>query len=722
MVAGSFRLSEEILYMNNSTKNSRLILFGKALSCLIVCSLGTAYAQTNNPSKSKNTDEDELLSIERIVVTADLSQRDLSELPATALVLNQESIKARQARHLEDLISIVPNLNFSSGASRGKFIQIRGLGERSQFEEPVNPSIGLLIDDIDISGIGGLATIYDLQQVEVLSGPQSVASGVNSVGGIVKLVSNAPTSDLYGNVSASYGQFNESQLAATVSGGLSDTISTRISAQQIRSDGFVENAFLNRDDTNNIDEFMGSIITAIKLSDKSDLAVNLYTFDIDNGYDAFSLDNTVTLSDQPGFDKLDANAGSIKYTHAFAHHTLQLTAYALNVNTQYGYDEDWTFDAIHPDSYSSVDFYDREISRTGFDFKLANIPVNGENSYLIGANITNNTEDLLRQNTYRDDYVHTYSPSNYSVFGQYVFALNEKAKLTTAARIERSDADFDDYLGLTNVSETLVAGSLALDYKVANNLIFASVSRGYKAGGVNIDERLVANNRIFGAEYNINYELGIKGRAYDGAANLSLTFFYMDRDDAQVNDSVLFDIEGTNQTQFAGAIGNSDSGTNKGIEFSGTWDLARNWYVQTNFGYLDATIGGYTKLNGEFVNLQQQAHAPKYNAYLASVWQVSPNLRWFIDTNIKDDFRLGINHDVRAPSTVVFNSELLWQSSGENTYSIKLWIKNISDKSIVTRGFGSFPNDPRDGYSSNGPYFQFGQPRQIGITFNYEWE
>lgn len=709
--------------MYKKSKKVSFLVKPTALLCALLCVSSISNAQSTDSTDDADVEQANLASIERIVVTADLSQRNLSELPASAFVLNEQSIKVRQALHLQDLIGMVPNLNFSSGASRGKFIQIRGIGERSQFAEPINPSIGLLLDDIDISGIGGLATIYDLAQVEVLSGPQSVATGVNSVGGIVKLVSNAPTNNLYANASVSYGQFNESRLAGTYSNALSDNVSTRLSIQQTKSDGFVTNDFLKRSDTNGIDETTATVITTISINENSNLDINLYKFDINNGYDAFSLDNTVTLSDQPGADKLNAAAGSLKYNYRFSEHEIQVTAYSLKADTEYGYDEDWTFVGIHPFGYSSVDLYEREISRTGIDFKLANIASSGDSSYLIGANITNNSEDLLRKNTFLDnDYLSTYKPTNQSIFGQYVHAFNDKTNLTSAARIERFSADFEDSVGSNNLSDTLVAASIAIDYKLARNLVFASISRGYKAGGFNIDNRLAVNNRAFAPEYNMNYELGIKGSAYDGMANLNLTFFYMQRADAQVSDSVLFAIDNTGASSFADAIGNADTGINKGVEFSGTWDITDSWYLQTNVGYLDATFGDYTKINGDFVALQQQAHAPEYTAYLASTWKVSDNLHWFVDLDIKDDFRLGINHDVRAPFSAVLNSDLTWRSTSKHMYSFTLWVKNITDKAVVTRGFGSFPNDPRDEYSTNGPYFQFGQPRQIGLMFNYEWE
>ena len=89
----------------------------------------------------------------------------------------------RGAEHLEQLLNLAPNVNLSTGASRGRFVLIRGIGERSQFQEPLNPSIGFIIDGIDFSGLGTAGTLFDVAQVEVLRGPQGALYGRNAVGG-----------------------------------------------------------------------------------------------------------------------------------------------------------------------------------------------------------------------------------------------------------------------------------------------------------------------------------------------------------------------------------------------------------------------------------------------------------------------------------------------------------------------------------------------------------
>ena len=678
-------------------------------------SINIALAQQSSNSESFE-------EIEKIVVTADLSQRDLSELPGSVLILDEETIKARQARHLEDLLGVVPNLNFASGATRGKFVQIRGVGERSQFAEPINPSIGVLLDNIDISGIGSLATVYDLAQLEVLSGPQSVASGINSIGGVVKLVTNPAISEEYGKFSVSIAEFNERQLAGVYNTALTDNLNARFSLQQNKSDGFIKNSFLNRSDTNGVDEltFTGKFDLMLK-GDKT-LKAAIYKFNIDNGYDAFSLDNDrVTRSDEPGNDSVDATAASLTYSQPLLDHDLQLNMFHLNADTEYGYDEDWTFDGFDPIGYTSTDVYFRDIIRTGLDAKLASNKTENY-SYLLGASFVQSTEDLLRQNTFlEEDYISQYQPSSTSIYGQYMHIVDDKLTLTTAARLESFKVDFNDNFGNTKLDDTLIAASVVADYKLGTGFVFASISRGYKAAGFNIDSRLAVADRTYDAEINYSYEFGVKGTAFDNLANINLTWFYMDRKDAQVDDSIVIPIDDSGASSFVDGIGNADAGTNKGFELTTTWDLTDNYYVQANLGYLDATFGNYTRLDGEFVPLQQQAHAPKYTAYVGSNWQISDDVKWHIDAQYKSDFRLGLNHGVKASKSYVVNSELAYTSSGKHNYVVKLWVKNLFDEDIITRGFGSFPNDPRDGYESFGPYFQYGQPQQFGLTFEYEW-
>ena len=129
-------------------------------------------------------------SLDEIVVTADLRERELHQLPASATVLDSRLLATAGVQHFQDVISLVPNLNWSAGTSRPRFFQIRGVGELSQWQGAPNPSVGFLIDDIDFSGVGMPATLNDVNRIEVLRGPQGTAYGANALAGLIAVNTN----------------------------------------------------------------------------------------------------------------------------------------------------------------------------------------------------------------------------------------------------------------------------------------------------------------------------------------------------------------------------------------------------------------------------------------------------------------------------------------------------------------------------------------------------
>ena len=92
--------------------------------------------------------------IEEVVVTATLRQQSLVEAPVSVTVLDQQTLQDAGRQHFEDVLTAVPNLSYAGGTSRPRFFQIRGIGEREEWQGAPNPSVGFLIDGIDFSGMG----------------------------------------------------------------------------------------------------------------------------------------------------------------------------------------------------------------------------------------------------------------------------------------------------------------------------------------------------------------------------------------------------------------------------------------------------------------------------------------------------------------------------------------------------------------------------------------
>ncbi len=123
----------------------------------------------DNPGVEK---QDEQQAMEVIVVSGDFRGLTLEKMPSSVTVIDEQRIEDQGAEHFEDMLGNVANFNWSGASSRPRYFQIRGVGEQEQYQGAPNSSVGFIIDDIDLSGLGSVSSLYDLQQFEVLRGPQ----------------------------------------------------------------------------------------------------------------------------------------------------------------------------------------------------------------------------------------------------------------------------------------------------------------------------------------------------------------------------------------------------------------------------------------------------------------------------------------------------------------------------------------------------------------------
>jgi len=655
-------------------------------------------------------------TMDTLVVTGDFRDAQLKDIPSSISVVDQSVIDARGAEHLEEVLALTPNVNFAGGSNRARFYQIRGIGERSQFVEPLNPSVGVLVDGIDMSGIGDAASLLDVKQVEVFRGPQGTLYGANALAGLINMTTNAPTDEYEGHIETTLADHDTRSLQAVVSGPASDTVGYRFAVQKLDSDGFTENDFLGRDDTEGRDEL--TLRGKLRIDASDDLTVNLTALHVnnDNGYDAFSLDNNRhTLSDEPGHDRNETTALAINTQYSgFEAFELQTTLSAASSNLEYGYDEDWTYTGIHADGYSSKDNYERDRKTLSADVRLVSEPgaeiFNGSTQWVVGAYGYQQGVDLDRQYTYlSSDFSSEFDADRLALYGQLETALNSDWTLTTGLRVERWDAEYSDSDGVTaDPSETLWGGRAALEYLLNDDtILYGLVSRGYKAGGFNSEGSLPAELREFDTETMWNYELGMKGSWLDDRLTGQLAFFYQQRDDVQIKGSRLV-ARGDGSTEFIDYTANSAEGTSYGIELEGSYRATEKLTLSMATGLL------YTELeeNGASYDGRDQAHAPNYQLALVADYLYGNG--WFsrVEMNAKDEFYLSDRHDAQTDSYTLFNARIGYR---QDNWELALWANNLTDEDYIVRGFGSFGNDPRNGYITE-PYYQFGAPRQIGLT------
>ena len=661
--------------------------------------------------------------IERVTVYGDFYQQTLSQLSASASVIDDTRVLSRQADHLDGLLRVAPNVNFSAGASRGRFVQIRGIGERSQFAEPINPSVALMVDDFDFSGLGASGILFDTQQVEVFRGPQATVFGTGALAGAVLIKSNDADATDNNFVSARVATKDSYRIELANSVAVSDDLAVRAAVYHNRSDGFVKNAHLNREDTNNIDESAVKLAAKWQIDTATTLNLAYRWYDIDNGYDAFSLDNdNITQSDEPGFDRQQTHAVSANMATKLQAGELLLIVTHASHNIGYGYDEDWTYTGFHPWGYTSTDHYYREVDTNTAEIRFVGSEAvslfNDTTRWVVGARLEGTEEDLLREYTYADgDFASQYKPVTIAFYGQLDSQLADNLSLSFGLRAENYNFSYADNEGLAREhDETMLGGKLALNYLMGDQLWYASISRGFKGAGINPDQNVQEVNRFFDAEYNWNYEIGVKAPLAD-SVNLRAAVFVMKREDTQVSD---FDLQyrEDNSAEFFSIITNADLGTNQGAEVELSWQANERWSLNASVGYLDAYFENYTRVDDSFIAKQTLAQSPSVTANVFSQYSITDSLTWNLEVDYTASYRFSDGHDVKSPAATLVHTQLVWQ---QNDLETTLWVNNLFDETYYTRGFGGFSNDPRDYYEFEEPYYQFGNGRQIGVTVRYQF-
>ena len=676
---------------------------------------------------------DEKIALNDVVVSADFRPSTAEETPVSLTVIDKETIEARGAQHLEEVLNLAPNVNVISGASRGRFLQIRGMGIDSQYNNPVNPSVGLIIDGIDFSRLGGAATLFDIDSVEVLRGPQGTKFGPNAIAGAITMRSAEPTKEFKMRAQTSFAEYNTRNFGAAVGGTIvEDKLLGRASIYTHKSDGYMDNDTLGRDNTQNQDEL--TFRSKFKLFATEDLTFD-FTFmhiNIDNGYDGFTLDNTRnSRSNQPGVDALSANAFAVKANwQASDAVIIQSEATYLNASSTYSFDGDWR-------TANDREEYSRDSKNYSFELRALS-----DNAGRIFNNSTDWTIGVYRfvqdeRFNSLSDYLSSYGPpffnqtngnyktENTALFGQLDSHLTDKLTLVSGLRIEKFKADYSD-AGVVeqnpsslqkSVSEVLFGAKLGLNYQMdANQLLYTTLTRGYKPGGINNNASLPQNQREFNTEYMWNFETGVKSSWLDGKLLTNVTAFYAKRLDAQTQSSIQIPLTGS----FVEFVENASKATHQGIEASLDWFLTDQFRVIGSLGWLDATFDSrqFTKNIGGVAtainfNGRQVANAPRYTFNLGSEFYA--NEAWTLRANVegRDDFYFSDSHNAKSNAYALLNASADYKH--DKHWRVSVWARNLLNKDFIMRGF-FFDN----GFGDQ-RYLQYGEPRVAGLTVTYDY-
>jgi iron complex outermembrane receptor protein len=677
--------------------------------------------------------------LDEVVVTATLRSVPLEETPGSVSVLNGATLRDAGQQHFEDVLPLVPNLNWAGDTSRPRYFQIRGIGELQQYQGAPNPSVGFLIDDIDFSGLGSAATLFDVDHIEVLHGPQGTLYGANALAGLIYVKSADPSDTLGGRAELDVGDYNERSYGAVLTGPVSSLDSAfRLAVQKYTSDGFYHNAYLGRSNTDSRDELTVRGKWLFEPNDAWRVDLTVLRAQIDNGYDAFAIDNSrTTESDHPGVDRQYSTGLSARSTYSgLGSATLTTIATYADTKVNYGFDSDWgnpVLWAPYTDDFTEDQL--RHRSTRSLELRLADTPAHSAHgiSWLFGVyafelreSLTDTTAGIYvdpfdaTQNTDSLSVISSeYRSRNGALYGQLDGNFSERMRWSVGLRGERHTSRYNDTT--TNLdapttanhfgpADNLWGGQASLDYRVAEGQhVYALISRGYKASGFNLSPGLPANQLQFGPESDLNFEVGHKAQMSDGRVRIDTSLFYMMRHNEQLLTSEQLDPN--NPNTFIFFTGNAKSGFNYGLESTATWAASKSLEFGASLGLLQSQYHGFVQ-NGVTLPDRALPHAPPWQAAVNATWRDPRGPYARLDITGMGSFLYDLPpNDTRSSAYGLVNGKLGWDTSRWEVY---LWGRNLLNKNYTVRGF-FFGDEPPD--FANKLYVQLGEPRNWGVHF-----
>jgi iron complex outermembrane recepter protein len=690
-------------------------------------------------------------TLEEVTVTAQRRAEDARDVPISLTVFNATAIEQQNFQGVESYFSQTPNVSFTSEGTRDrKELSLRGISDQLSPDNNIKEgSFGFYIDEFNVAQATSNPEIVDIDRIEVLRGPQGTYFGRNSVGGAINITTKQPTNDFFAEASSQYSSFNTVDSHIILNLPIIDNVlAVRIVGRDETSDGNIKN--INQIGGGNDSKYRyGKIIVRFTPNDrltidttgtatKEDVgmrngvpsgvlgdfsATDLYGGPPYNGKAipdgvGFYPNNTTEVNfNRPQDDGTRFNSVSNRVKYAADSFTVTNVVGYLYSNEYEGGDIDG----------SSLDlFYENEsIKRTSLSEELRFQSVPGHAVDWTGGIYYGHDSGHVTQYTFAgaDGAALFGVPNGYeltsslgassdlstALFGEAVWHIDPRVSLTLGARYTHETVSNDGYNTSGDLALNYVNGSasfnnfsprLSLLYLVSDQTnLYATISRGFKAGGVEAQPTTSGGNQVYKPETLTNYEIGVKSESADKRLRFDADVFYMDWKDIQADYSIGERNAVSGSVDFITGVANAASARSYGFETEFTALVLpgltagagagydRAYYVD----YTDAETGTGTQANLSGATLP---NAPKWTLHADSQYtqkltaEVSgfTRLEWYYKGGIVPDqnseFHTGFPWDVPA-----YNVWNLRAGVTRENWSVTAFVENLFDKKYYTNAY-----------------------------------
>lgn len=738
---------------------------------------GTAFAETatttaveadasaalqSDAQSAQATDDSQQGGLSVIVVTAQKQSENLQDVPISVTALTGDTLENQQVGNISDLSNSVPNVQINTFANSPDtaVFTIRGVGVNDA-DPYVGTTVSVVVDGVVVGvNTAALLTLFDVDRVEILRGPQGTLFGANTTGGVVNVVTKQPTGEFGVDLQLVAGNYGQIETNVAVNFPITDNLSGKVSVLYNRNNGYFRNYLDDRRlGKRDIASFRGYLkyengnydatLIGEHVSSRNDSQTGIL---IAEPGDLFYVPGETTdpfdfyrgqSKDQPNSNDRDSN--SITLTQNLDSGLGQITS----ITNYREYDQLLFSD---DDATTAVLLQTRrETNHHQFSQELRTLAEIGDDIRLILGGFYFEQAYTLAQDGKLDGFLpglgqpQTQDQKNWSIsgFAQSYWDItpeltlqagirysheNTKAVSTTANTFNASGvATFDDpiipgsqIVASGEESWNNVGYKVGLDYQIRDGLLlYGYYAHGFKSGGFTGRIVNAADIGPFAPEKLDTFELGVKADLLDRLLRVNLAGFYNLYNNMQVVQNITFP-NGSNSASITNA-GKAETG---GFELELTAAPTEGLTLTGSVAYLYAKYKEYDSqgldATGALVPISYAGNhlinAPKWSASIGFNWDVP-----------------------LAGGTLSTNAQYNYTSSKFSNYT-NLPIERIEPLNLVNAGVRWGPDDAdwdigvygrnlfdEEYYNQKlalpgiGTLASLGNPRQYGVVFNFRY-
>ena len=690
-----------------------------------------------------------------IVVTANKRTERLQDVPIAVSAISGEGLAASHVTQAEDIAQTVPNLQMNTTVGDNTPIfSLRGV---SMYDYSLNQSspIATYYDEVYKGSFALLgATMFDIDRIEVLRGPQGTLYGKNTTGGAINIITKtARLGEFSGSAAVGYGNYDRIDLNSAVNAPLGDKAALRVAGTFARARGWLDNQTPGKPDLNSVREFAvrGSLL--VEPSDAASFVLRAaHSYQNPRNYGIYA---EPLASNRAGLStyQVRSNLSDIR-------RTARTTAMSLtgNVDLSDGLmlTSITSFDKGKLFLFEDTDGQDLRVFEVSYDAKAKQwtqdirltSDFDGPANFILGGyfsreKVFNSNATYIFADTEQDGvpgisggdcaagfplscvFTNRFDQTKKSaaLYGDASFNATDALTLRAGLRFTRDtgrqiglvsvatalDGDVvDTPIPLTNLTYATsnLSGKAGLDYRFSDDVMaYATFSRGYRSPSFNAQAFFAPAEAGSAGSETINaYEVGLKSQFADNAATLNLAGFYYDYHNQQF-------ISVDPATAAANLINIPESRI-YGAEAELTWEANDTLTVRTGIGLLNSKVERGI-ISGINIAGKDLPTAPSFS------------MTGGIDLKLMDNdsgklvlsgsgsyassqfFEILNVERLKQRGYALFNAHLDW-GSADGRWNASLWGRNLGQKFYTTAGIDL------SGFGFD--YKQWGTPPTYGVT------